>query len=543
MNGITRIDDQRSHAWIGVIVTILVFLVGAKIPFFAPDSWSYLELSNHIFDDFYRINTVRQYVVDTPYGQSFPPLWPVLIASIRNFVDLGIYSGVVLNLVICLCLLAVLIRIARRLEQPPWVGTAIYLGMLTCTSFADDVLAARNCALSILFLALALLCSVSPQFARDSRHRIRSAALVGIWMGLACMNRFDAILLAAAFGLLIVLVQRNLVSAIIYFCALALVISPWIIYCKSHFGSWWISDNTRQVFAARDAFVMNYYQDAAPRDLFDHPTSWVQGLIADKIPKSWKGIIYCAIHSVTLELLAVVLVLKAGRRSNCDGTTRHLGLWCLLLAPFVVIPPTLVGYGDERCFLPLQLFTLIILLSSLVAMTKQSWQRARVLMLLGVLSIAVIPADGIPWLILHRSALSPSQWLTAHRRPTKEMQQLAEAVEHEAGGTWNRLLVYSPYRSKKPNDALEKSPQSQVFWNAFDPDGWAEWEYGALTGRQVAVMPRVKSGSFETFLRDWRITHIYDGLGAGPVVDLAKVRLVPLSVTGLYRVEFRSPEK
>ena len=64
MNNVAAQDD-RSHAWIGVLATVLAFVIVAKITFFSPDSWSYLELSNTVYSDFYRANTVRQYVVDS----------------------------------------------------------------------------------------------------------------------------------------------------------------------------------------------------------------------------------------------------------------------------------------------------------------------------------------------------------------------------------------------------------------------------------------------------------------------------------------------
>ena len=60
------------------------------------------------------------------------------------------------------------------------------------------------------------------------------------------------------------------------------------------------------------------------------------------------------------------------------------------------------------------------------------------------------------------------------------------------------------------------------------------------------------TGTYATYFRDWRITHIYDGLqmkasefqqGASFDDEQTTVKLVPLDVPGLYRIELRPKEK
>ncbi|MFL5331220.1 MAG: hypothetical protein ACJ8C4_20195 [Gemmataceae bacterium] len=507
-------SDDRSHAWLGVVVTFLAFAVVTRVTFFAPDSWSYLELSNTVFKDFYHVNTQRQYVLDTPYGISFPPLWPVLMATARLVIDLGLYTGVALNFFICFGLLAALIRLVRVVNLPAWTGTSIYLGLLACTAFLEDAFAARNAALSILLLTLALHVVAQPGLGATS------SAAAGLWMGLACLNRFDALIAAFAVGLIVTIQSpRRLASFVAYYGALSIALLPWIVYSHLQFNSFWVNDNTRQVLVARDASVMNYYQTPPQADLLTNFGNWLWGLLTNKIPMSWKGLVFCLIHSATLPLFAVVLV-ACGPRLKWSRPSQRLVIWGMVLAGCFIMGPTLVGYGWERYFLPVQLFVILSLMAALITATPVFWTRTRVLLLLGVLCVAVMPRETVPWLVKYREKLHSMGWFTGLRKPTAAMMQLARAVDRDAHGQWSRLLIYSP-----------------------SPEGWQEWEYGALTGHSVAVMPRVKTGTFESFLRDWRITHIYDGQKVGKLVDPSVVNLVALDVPGLYRVEFRTAEK
>src|SRR4051794_5984924 len=88
--------------WFAAAATVSIFAVQLGRPNFSPDSWSYLELSNTVFSDFYRVNSVRQFERPLDYGNSFPPLWPILIALVRMLAPVGIYAEYLLNLAVCL---------------------------------------------------------------------------------------------------------------------------------------------------------------------------------------------------------------------------------------------------------------------------------------------------------------------------------------------------------------------------------------------------------------------------------------------------------
>jgi hypothetical protein len=49
---------------------------------FSPDSWSYYDLSQTVYTDFYHAAVTRAFHEQDGYSRSFPPLWPVLIALV-----------------------------------------------------------------------------------------------------------------------------------------------------------------------------------------------------------------------------------------------------------------------------------------------------------------------------------------------------------------------------------------------------------------------------------------------------------------------------
>jgi hypothetical protein len=513
--------DDRSHAWIGVVVTVLAFAVISRISFFYSDSWTYLELSNTVFGDFYRINTLRQYASDTPYSTAFPPLWPVLIALARKVCEVGLYAGAVLNLFVCFGLLAAMIRLVRQLDMPAWTGTAAYLSVLACESFIEDALAARTCALSILFFTLTLATIVRPF------QTPRSAALAGLWTGLACMSRFDMVPVAAGVGLLLALQAyksglRHAVRIVLaYSLVLVAVMSPWIVYSWTHFGTPFASDNSRQVLMASGGHVINYSQTPPEADLFVRPITWIWGFFTGKLPITLKGLAFCFINSATLVLFAAVVIVWAGKRyPYFNSQVRRFAAAAVFLDLLSFLAPALVGYSDERYFIPAQLTAVVLLFAALATMLPAAWNGARVFWFLMILAIGVIPHGAFPWLVKHREQLQNSTWFPAPVHATPNMLRVATAVDRDSAGKWNRILVISP-----------------------DPEGWNEWIYGALTGRQGVVTPRFKSGNITSFIRDWHVTHLYDGQRQGGFVDPAQANLVPLEVPGLYRVKFRTPEK
>ena len=516
--------------WFAVAVTVLVFAAGVYAPNFIVDSWSYVELSKTVFHDFFRFSTLRQFESTSPYSNSFPPLWPVLLALAGKVLNLGIFNGYLLNLLICIALLAVLMRLFRNIGFPGWLGAVCYLAILGFTPFLGDALAAKSHALSLALLTgtLAILFG-----ARLTHARV---ALAGMLMGLGCLTRFDAMPTACFLGLLFAARtatpdepwRRRAITAAVYFAAFAVVLSPWVAYGMKHFGKPFPSDNVRQATRAVGGNVLDYFEKPPPSDLARNPRKWIAGLISVKARKVASSFVRTSAASALPVLLVFVLAVWGAvrRRPRLPVPAAWFDVLALILIPIVLLPTILAGYEDSRYFATPALFLFAILLGALFAFDPGGWKTRRAAMLLAAFTLPLVPAVVNP-LRSHRGGLFSPAEAKDLISATPEMLRVAAAVQSDAGGQPHRLIL--------------------------SLDELATARYGALTGDSVTVMPRLSGHSFTSFARDWHVTHVYDPptkatpwasrLIVDPVeimqvIEAPGVRLIPLELPGLYRIQF-----
>ena len=511
-------------------VTFLVFLTGIYAPGFIVDSWSYLELSKTVFKDFYRFNTLRQFESFSPYSNTFPPLWPILLALVSRVADLGIYTGYLLNFLACVGLLATLILLFRRISYPGWVGAACYLFILGFRPFAGDALGAKTMPLTLLLLAGAVLIFVQEQIT------IPRVVLSALLMGLACLNRFDALAAACAIGLALIVrsyrlvpqLRRCVAIAVVYFTTLGAVLAPWAAYGMRRFDKPFPSDNVRQVMRARGGDVMDYFT-APPRvDLFQNPREWMFGLFVQKIPRVAYGFYESAVGSVLPAFAAIVLVVWGALGTpRLPAPAVPFVTLALLLIPVIMFPVVLVGYRDSRYYSGPVLIFFGVLLAILISLTPAAWVRRRSALLLLVAALPLGRSVVQPLASNWSRLLSPAQ-VMAPLSPTREMQQVTDAVRRDSSGQQHRLLF-----------ATGHIPSVR---------------YGALTGEPTTLMPRLVGGTFAAFVRDWHVTHVYNP-PKGPMasdppapdpadlirtIETSGIDLVPLDLPGLYRIRMKA---
>jgi len=513
---------------LAALVTVVIFLAGIYAPYFIVDSWSYLEISKTVFTDFYRFNTLRQFENLSPYSNTFPPLWPVLLAVARHVVDLGIYTGYLLNCFICIGLLAALMRLLSTIGLPSWVGAACYLGLLGFAPFLQDALGAKTMALSVTLL----VCSLAILFGQSiATYRV---ALAGFLMGLGCLNRFDALPVASVIGLAFAFRiyrqglgrWRTIAVFAVYCMVLGAILSPWVVYGERRFGQAFPSDNTRQVVRARRGNVLDYYESPLASDLAKDPVKWGAGLVADKAPAVARGLYDNVMDSEIPALVMVVLVVwGATRPAELSMSAVRFTLFALILIPIILFPTALVGYSDSRYYSAPVLLLLVVLFSGLVSLAPAAWGARRTAVLLLVVALPLCPWIVRPLRYNRRNLLTPSIAMVP-TAPTPEMQELTTAVRRDAGGQPHRLILTTGY--------IESA------------------KYGALTGEPTTLMPRLVGGTFAAFARDWHITHVYDPPKRPPIrfphppvadpaimmraIDTYGVELVPLDLPGLYRI-------
>jgi hypothetical protein len=518
-----RLWSLRDRAfWFAASVTAIVFVANFRSPQFSPDSWSYFELSKSVFRDFYRANTIQRFETHSAYCDSFPPAWPTVLAVARKILDVGIYTGYLLNFFICIGLLASLELFLTKLRFPSWVGVACYLCVLGLPGFREDALAARAIPLSLFLLVLALL------FVFSNQRRAVNSMIAGAVMGLNCLTRFDALPMALVLGVAIgvqnyrstrsVGYGLSLVSA--YLLALAVVFSPWSIYGLIHFGRLFPSGASWLVKSARGGHVTDYFEHSPPNELFHNNWAWIVGLFQYKSVRVGR-VVWEAIRTSVLPGLACgTLLIWAGRRaSRWPSSAVHCAVFGLSLIIAMLIPSILIGYGDTRYYSGALLVAFIMLFGAVVSMTPLAWTRGRVATLLVLIACWPITNMRIPELVplretvrvlCHPAGLFEIDSSLAPLLPTAEMQRVSEAVSHDSNGKTHRILIT-------------------------DNDNAAR--YGAMTSEPTSFMPDLVGGTFASFVRTWGITHLYDPENKLIQLQMPGVRLIPLSVPRLYRIQ------
>jgi len=514
-----------------MVATAVLFVGGFLAPNFVTNSWSYLELSKTVFTDFFHANTIRSFDNPSPYSQAFPPLWPVALAVARRVVDLGIYTGFVLNIPICVALLAAMMRLLRRLEFPGWVGAACYLCAIV---YVAETFSGGGIPITLLLLVGALILLFG-----ESSGVLR-IAMAGLLMGLACLTRFDGLAPACVIGVAFALrayrperkLQRAVVASIVYFAVLGVTLSPMMIYGITHFGKLFPSDNTRMVLQANGGGMLDYFKTPPPSDLSQHPVKWIVGLLRHKVPNVAAAGLRRLEPEDELSPLAVltvtVLVVWGGSAPlRLPGRARYFCMLSLILFPVMLAPAILGGLEDSRYYSGTILLLTTALIIVLVCLVPDVWSPRRTRLMLLAAALPIFPAVVRPMWIYRGQELSLAG-LMAPLSPTPIMRQLTEAVHRDSVDQPHRLIfVDSPVAAAK---------------------------YGALTGEPLSLVPGLANGTFADFARDWHITHVYTGTlertrwEIGHVryssllrdIHNAGVELVPLDFPDLYRLRLPS---
>lgn len=331
---------------------------------FTPDSWTYYELARSMPGDFYRLHLTRQFQFVSPYGASFPPLWPMLIALADGLTGAGPVVAYWLA-ALSAGLFAVLSEAGgRRCFATRWVGLAAAVLILSHAGLIDEITGGRSIPLQLCLYAALLWVLAAPDGARRW-------GLAGLLSGLAVMNRFDALPLAVVLaGAVAVLARRRwLAAGAVYIGALLIVLTPWIAYSRLRFGRWFASDNGGVAFSPdRQAYVTDWWPAPQPT-AFDAPVDWLLKVAGNALRLVPEMVVSPGLATLMVWLVAALVIRAVYRWARVEGTGKAApGRGALIacgLALFALLPGyMLTGYLDGRYFTP-QLW-----LAALVAMGR-----------------------------------------------------------------------------------------------------------------------------------------------------------------------------
>jgi len=319
---------------------------------FTPDSWTYYELARSLPGDFYRLHLTRQFQFTSPYGASFPPLWPALIALADALTGAGPVVAFWLA-ALTAGLFAVLSEAAgRRCFATRWIGLAAAVLILSHGGLIDEITGGRSIPLQLCLYAALLWVLAGP----DGWRRWALAGLLG---GLAVMNRFDALPLAVALaGAVAAMAGRRCAAAGAgYLGALLIALTPWIAYSRLRFGRWFVSDNGGIAFSAdRQAYVTDWWPRPQPT-LFDAPGDWLLKVSGNAMRLVPEMVVSPGISTLVVWLVAGLVIRAAYRPARgADMAVAAPGRAALIavgLALFALLPGNvLTGYFDGRYFTP-----------------------------------------------------------------------------------------------------------------------------------------------------------------------------------------------
>lgn len=325
---------------------------------FPPDSWGYYEISKSIFSDFYRVNTVIQYKVQSDYSISFPPLFPTLIAIINKGFNLGVAAGIVVSSLSLVISALILLRIGREYFKSTNLGIAAIGFLLLSQAYLMDVETGMSGPVS-LSLLLAVLCL----FLRPPTKT--TAIGMGALMALGLLNRNDLLTASCLLGMIIAM-QSSKAHGALYFATLGLVLSPWLAFLHHTHGKFMVSEVAYMVKLAFANSVQDYFpQGATLPNIHSHLGPWIT-MEANRIWHGARGLLELRYLALVIALVAVAWWRQRHAPATPQSKSSQRSQRLLWFAPVVVIHIATIlssGIPASRYFVFTNMYLAILLAS------------------------------------------------------------------------------------------------------------------------------------------------------------------------------------
>ncbi|MBQ7499985.1 MAG: glycosyltransferase family 39 protein [Clostridia bacterium] len=356
-----NIDQTRRSERIsfGIIVAAMIFLLVYCVISandFSADSYGYHEVSKTIFKDFGRINTIRQYSVQTEYNISYPYLFPALIAIVNAIFHMGIFGGVFVNVIVSAVTSYVIWAISKK-HFGTVIPAAVTSVLLLCNFYyLDEVKSARAvptsllCSLVIMYFLLKL-----PNDAKWS-----DILFAGIFAGSAVVISFDTVIVVFCAFVSVIIFSKGknrLIYPLIYLGGMLVFTLPWIIYSITRFNTFWITAGPGVEWLVDSSRATRYYSPGyEPATLFNSPSKYFSALFGAKFKSVAKAFIKCTLCTGAL-FYVIWLIVNTLRSKKIMKKTPNTSESDKLKTAFAVVAVTyiirtaryiMVGYGAGR---------------------------------------------------------------------------------------------------------------------------------------------------------------------------------------------------
>lgn len=464
-------------------------------PPLSPDSWSYFELSKTVFSDFYHFSTFRSYNSSSLYSASFPPLWPILLASFNEIFNQGPRAGTIINIILLPIIAVSLEKLTFYILRLRYFGLISFFICLSDAPFMDEVLAGRAIALQIAFLLNLFLVLLG----LNKRTELSAFVVSGILLGFCLLNRFDATAIVPVVFGFIIFIKPCAKKFFAFILAFLLSVSPWIIYSRLHFGSIWQTDNGLVATAVHKARVTDWYAVPIPTLKADFG-GWLYRVFTNIYPVSsanWQSLWRLNIGFGLVCISALfILIAEVLFRNKCEEVKlEHEGVWPLtkfiflfgLISFFSFVPNFLTGYSDPRYFV---------------------FQRM-ILVALGLGGVVI-------WFqrVLFSRQINPSK-LLMFCAPLLLFLAYSKLPEVSSSGESDTLY---PKWVKEIQSCIEAHDEfkSILFIDKYSPS-YSPFHFGAVTGLRTACSPEnFKELSVEErrlFLKRFDVSHVFSEKG------------------------------
>lgn len=262
-----------------IVYSVAVLWISFMYPTLAWDTHQMYDMSKYVFTDFGYMVQIRQHIENTHYEMAFPPLFPVLMASLNFIFDTGINSSVYIGSICAILTVPVLGKIGYEINKQKTMAVTTFL-ILCGTEYCTTVRWGLCQNLNFLFLA----CIIN--LLLTSKMDMRTICCLAVLAAAGLMTRFDflAIVVAVFISILYlsygkVTFQRLVSNAAVYGMLLVSGSMPWIVYSYKHFGKLFVTDNGRRLINIPDTRPSTFFSQSQPAETIrDDFWRWLQAI-------------------------------------------------------------------------------------------------------------------------------------------------------------------------------------------------------------------------------------------------------------------------
>lgn len=467
-------------------LTLVFFLVSiflfTRFPF-SPDSYSYFDISNHMFLDFGRINTVRQYVVPTQLNISFPPLLPFFIAIINLVFNLGMLSGVILNLYVALITVILIDVFFRKLSIKPVYAVTISYLLIFNVYYLNELLAARAIPLNLLLFTIILFLFTN---IFSNTKLVSSILVIGVLNGLMVLNRFDHIFtlfVINVYLLFLLLKIKKIKYYFVFTLSFAITIFPWVAYSFINFGTFFISDNSSTLTLVYPIGPRRFQSGNFENpDIFNSLLYWLKSLIFVRAPRILIGIFRLGFGSfptvVFILISTMSILLSSIKKRNWYQLLKHPIIAVLVYTVFRTSLFLLVGYEDSRYHLE------TLLLFSIMVVVFLNYHEKDSIDLRGLSQYLVLSSILFTAGFYVQSNINLMSITSLSLLASRNLSENINLLSHEE----NEINRYFHEKSSENITILNLSQTVNSF------------RFGALTDFNILSTPRISESDYEGFL-------------------------------------------